>query len=148
MRKLALLSVFLALPLAGCHVVSPAPATAPTVSIYQQGAQAMHDFAADLGSAQGIEKNLYKGGVIPQPTHKAIEGTFSQIAGYGTQIDGLIAAQASASTIAGKVNSALASLGSIAISAAQLDPQTAAQVNGCIQALQALLSNLLPIFTK
>lgn len=148
MRKLALLSVFLALPIVGCHVTTPVPATAPTISIYQQGAQAMKDFANDLGSAQGIEKNLYKGGVIPLPTHKTIENTFGQIAGYGTQIDGLIAAQASALTIAAKVNAALGSLGLIATSAAQLDPQTAAQVNGCIQALQALLSNILPIFTK
>lgn len=142
-RKLALLAVFLALPIAGCHIASPTPATAP--SIYQQGAQAMDDFATDLQSAQGIELNLYKGGVIPAPTHNVIESTFGQIAGYGTQIDGLIAAQASSTTIVAKVNAALASLGTIAASAAKLDSQTAAQVNGCIAALQALLTNLLPV---
>lgn len=143
MRKLALLSVFLALPL-GCHVASPTPATAP--SIYQQGAMAMDDFATDLQSAQGIELNLYKGGVIPQPTHVVIESTFGQIAGYGQQIDGLIAATAAPASIIAKVNATLASLGAIASSAANLDANTAAQVKASVTALQLLLSNLIPVF--
>lgn len=142
---LVLLALLLCAMLVGCKpVTSPTPTTAP--SIYQQGAQVMDDFATDLQSAQSIEKNLYVGGVIPQPTHKAIENTFGQIAGYGHQIDGLIAAQASSTTIVQRINSAISSLSDIVSAAAKLDPNTAAQVRASVAALQALLSNLIPIF--
>jgi hypothetical protein len=147
MRKLALLSVFLALPLAtGCKtVVAPTPATAP--SIYQQGSQAMDDFATDLVSAQNIEQGLYKGGAIPAATHATLESTFNQIAGYGIQVDALIKTQASATTIAARINSALSLLATVSTTAAGLDSATSVQVTGCVQALQALLTQLLPIFT-
>lgn len=139
----------LAAALAGCQAASsntPANATAP--SVYQQGAQAMNDFASDLVSAQNIEMNLHKGGTIPDATHVKIQAVFKGIAGYGTQIDALILAQASATTITARINSAIASLTSIATTAASLDANTSAQVNGSVQALQMLLTNLLPIFAN
>lgn len=134
----------LCLTISGCSVKAPTPATAP--SIYQTGAQAMDDFATDLQQAQGIEKSLHTGGAIPDATHQSIQAAFSTIANYGTQIDALILAQASAATITDRINAAISSLAGIAIIASNLDAATSAQVNSSIAALKLLLTNLLPIF--
>lgn len=139
------LSIYLCVAaIAGCHVTAATPATAP--SIYQQGAQAMDNFATDLVSAQGIEKSLYAGGAIPTATHKTLESTFNQISAYGIQVDALITAQASSTTIVQRINSAIGSLADISTAAASLDANTAAQVKASVAALQLLLSNLIPIF--
>jgi hypothetical protein len=141
-----LLACCAALSIAGCvHAGAGAPpATAP--SIYQQGAQYMNDFSVDLAQAQGIEITLYTSGAIDVATHKAIEGQFSAVAGYGIQIDQLIASQASAPSILAQVNAAIGSLTAISTSAAKLDAKTLAQVNGYVAILKQLLTNLLPIF--
>lgn len=133
--------------LSGCQpATSTTPVNATAPNIYQQGAQAMDDFSKDLVSAQNIEINLHKGGVVPDATHVQIQATFKSIAGYGQQIDALIRAQASAATITAKINAALGSLATIATQAAGLDANTAAQVSSSVAALQGLLNGLLPIF--
>lgn len=144
--KRALIVLLPCLVFAGCTVTAPTPTTAP--SIYQNGAQGMDNFATDLQSAQKIEISLHAGGAIPDATHSSIQTAFNTIAGYGIQIDALITAQASATTITAKINAAISSLAGVTLTATNLDAATAAQVNSSIAALQALLTNLLPIFAS
>ena len=129
----------------GCHVTAAATPATPQ-SIYQQGASAMDNFAIDLQQAQQIEISLHNGGAIPDATHLQIQGAFNQVAAYGIQIDALISAQASATTIAQRIQSAIASLTTISTTAAKLDAATATQVQNATAALASLLNALLPIF--
>src|SRR5665213_4303397 len=143
--KKAILTLALCLPLFGCGAVSTStPATAP--SIYQRGAQAMDNFATDLGQAQNIEISLHNGKAIDDVTHAVIQAQFKNVASYGIQIDSLIRGQASALTITDRINSALTGVSSIVVISGTLDAATTNQVNAGIAALKLLLTNLLPIF--
>lgn len=150
--KLARLAMFLALPilLAGCHITSSTPSTAPTQG-YQQAAQAMSDFATDLKQVQQIEVSLHNGGVIDSPTHVAIQTAIKSISMNGKQADALIKAEAGATNIQARINAALDAANSIALATGKLDPSTAAQLTNAVSALKLLLNNVitaLPIPTS
>lgn len=136
----------LCIGLSGCATATAPGTPAAPQSPYQKAATLMDDFATDLQSAQQTEISLFKGGAIDAGTHQSIEGVFKMVAGFGPQIDALLTAQASAQTIATKVNAALNSLNSIAISTGKIDAGTAAQIKAGIQALNLLLTQILPLF--
>jgi hypothetical protein len=141
-------AVMLCLCLAGCNIagVTGQP-TAPDLNTpYQKAGTAMSSFASDVLSAQQIIINLHRGGVIDKPTDTAIQVQLKQIGAYGKQIDALILAQASATTIQGKVNAALAALGAITAQTGKVDPQTLLQIQACITPIQQLLGTVLSAF--
>jgi hypothetical protein len=134
--------LILSMGLTGCMHQASSPSAPSAQTVYQKSAVLMDDFATDLQQAQGVVVNLHRGGAIDTPTYTAIQGYFSQIAGYGIQIDSLIAAQAEPATIAKRISSAVVSLNGIANSTGKIDPGVAAQVQAGIQALTLLLNSL------
>lgn len=129
----------------GCKTVTTGPQ--PTASTpYQKAAVVMLDFSQDLLSAQKVEINLHAGGVIDNPTHRTIQGYFKQIDGYGTQINALLSAQASASTIQAKVNAALVSLNAITSATSGLDANTKTQIAASVSLLQGVFNNVMTQF--
>lgn len=132
--------------LMGC--AKPTAATPPTApSPWQRGAQAMNDFSADLLQVQNIEIQLHSAGTIPDAPHESIETALAQVAGYGVQIDSLLLQQATAPTIAAKVQAAMTSLSTIAATAAGLSNAQAANLNAAVAALRTVLTGLLATFT-
>lgn len=145
-RLLAALT--LCLVLAGCNTagVTGQP-TAPDLNTpYQKASTAMSSFASDVLSAQQIIINLHRGGVIDKPTDTAIQMQLKQVAAYGKQIDALILAQASATTIQAKVNATLTALTAIASQTGKVDPQTLLQIQSCITPIEQLLGTVLSAF--
>jgi hypothetical protein len=136
------LSVVLIMPI-GCKTnTAPAVPTTPTQK-YQLAATYMNDFSADLVQAQTIEQNLYKGGAIPASTHTSIEKGFSSAAGYGIQVDALLAAEASAKTIADKIATLTNTLTSIIAPAVGMDASTTTQLQAAISVMTQLLTKVL-----
>jgi hypothetical protein len=106
----------------------------------------MSSFASDVLSAQQIIINLHHGGVIDKPTDTAIQIQLKQVSAYGKQIDALILAQASATTIQAKVNATLSALTAITAQTGKVDPQTLQQIQVCIAPIQQILSTVLSAF--
>jgi len=136
------LSVVLIMPI-GCKTnTAPAVPTTPTQK-YQLAATYMKDFASDLEQAQAIEQNLYKGGAIPAATHTQIENGFNVAAGYGIQVDALILAEASQTTIQAKITTLTNTLTGIIAPAVGVSSATTAQLQAAISAMTQLLTQVL-----
>jgi len=103
----------------------------------------MSSLSSDLQQAQQAEINLKNGGVIDKATHDAIQKAFLQIGTYGKQADALIAAQANATTIRAKVNSALDAVTAITLQTGKLDTNTAAQLTNAVTAIKLLFGSVL-----
>jgi LDH2 family malate/lactate/ureidoglycolate dehydrogenase len=144
MRKVLIASIAAALllPVTGCHKQTTVSTPPTAAAIYANSATFMVDFATDLEQIQQIEISLHKGGAITDAVHSDIQGYFSQIAGYGLQIDALLKGNASASTIQAKIDQAATALAGMAISTGKIDPSTAAQLNAAVAAMQLLMANL------
>jgi hypothetical protein len=138
----------LSLSLAGCKTagVTGQP-TAPDLNTpYQKAGTAMSSFASDVLSAQQIIINLHRGGVIDKATDTSIQQQLKQVAAYGKQIDALILAQASATTIKAKVDATLSALTAITAQTGKVDPQTLLQIQTCIGPIEQLLGTVLSAF--
>ena len=142
MMHRAILAMFLTLPLlTGCP--SATVTSGPTAQTpYQKAATVMLNFSTDVLSAEGTEINLYKGGVVPPNVHAAMKQAFIQIGVYGQQIDALIAAQASATTVQAKIDSLGMQIAAVVTASSGLDANTKAQITAAMQAIQLLLAGV------
>lgn len=125
----------------GGRVASPAPATA--ASFYQNAAQTMHDFSADVVAAERTEISVYQAGLISKDAHRAFQQGMKPVSTYGPKIDKLIADQAASTTIQAQVQAALAAVQSVVGTASLSATGNTAEVFGKVNLIVTLLQNVL-----